>query len=233
MTRSVELSALDLRYESYRMRNPAVEARLLASIAERGIEEALEGVDADGASILLNGFKRYRCAAKLRIHMAPYASLGEDEAAAIVTLLRVSNDRSLTILEQARFIEELRQRNALSVADIAGQLSREQVLGEHAAGSDGRDEHRRAGETLQWRVSGLSLHVHLTAVHAHERCPQAGHRRLCGGAGRQEAQRARGGTTGARIFSRAGLVSRGDPARARGLGVGLVAASARRPGWLQ
>src|SRR5439155_9834203 len=32
--------------------------------------------------------------------------------------------RSLTILEQARFIEELRKRNALSVADIAGQLSR-------------------------------------------------------------------------------------------------------------
>ena len=124
MTRSVELLALDLRYESYRMRNPAVEARLLASIAERGIEEALEGVEAAGGSILLNGFKRYRCASKLRIQVAPYASLGEDEAAAIITLLRVSNDRSLTILEQARFIEELRKRNAMSVADIAGQLSR-------------------------------------------------------------------------------------------------------------
>jgi predicted transcriptional regulator len=124
MTRSVELSVLDLRYEGYRMRNPAAEARLLASIAERGMEEALEGVDAAGTSILLNGFKRYRCASKLRIRMAPYASLGEDEGSAILTLLRVSNDRSLTILEQARFIEELRQRNAMSVADIAGRLSR-------------------------------------------------------------------------------------------------------------
>jgi len=124
MTSSVELAALDLRYESYRMRNPAAEARLLASIAQRGVEQALEGVDAAGASILLNGFKRYRCASKLRIRMVPYASLGEDEAAAIVNLLRVSNDRSLTILEQARFIEELRQRNTMSVADIAGQLSR-------------------------------------------------------------------------------------------------------------
>ena len=80
MARSVELAGLDLRYEGYRMRNPVVEARLLAAIAERGIEEALEGVDTAGASILLNGFKRYRCAAKLRIRMAPYASLGEDEA---------------------------------------------------------------------------------------------------------------------------------------------------------
>jgi predicted transcriptional regulator len=124
MTRSVELAALDLRYESYRMRSAAGEARLLAAIAERGIEEALEGVDVAGGSILLNGFKRYRCAAKLRIRMAPYASLAEDEAAAIVMLLRISNDRSLTILEQARFIEELRQRNGMSVADIAARLSR-------------------------------------------------------------------------------------------------------------
>ena len=191
MTRSVELAALDLRYESYRMRNPAAEARLLASIAERGIEEALEGVDAAGGSILLNGFKRYRCAAKLRIRMAPYASLGEDEAAAIVTLLRVSNDRSLTILEQARFIEELRQRNAMSVADIAGQLSRSKSWVSMRLGLIARDERRGAGETLPRRVSGLSLHVHLAAVHAHERRQQAGHRRLRGGAGRQEAQRAR------------------------------------------
>ena len=81
MGQEVELSALDLRYESYRMKNPALEGRLLASIARRGIEEPLEGVDrADERSILLNGFKRYRCASKLGIRMAPYASLAEEEA---------------------------------------------------------------------------------------------------------------------------------------------------------
>jgi hypothetical protein len=67
----------------------------------------------------------------------------------------------------------------------------QQVLGKHAAESDGRDERRGAGQTLQRCVSGLPLHVHLTAVHAHERRQEAGHRRLCGGAGRQEAQSAR------------------------------------------
>ena len=56
--------------------------------------------------------------------MAPYASLGEDEALGIVNLLRVSKDRSLTILEQARFIDELRQLHRMSVAEIADQLSR-------------------------------------------------------------------------------------------------------------
>jgi hypothetical protein len=124
MTREVELSALDLRYESYRMKNPGLEARLLSSIAQRGIEEPLEGVDAGERSLLLNGFKRYRCARKLGIGKAPYASLGEDEALGIMNLLRVSNSRSLSILEQARFIDELRKLHRMTVAEIAAELSR-------------------------------------------------------------------------------------------------------------
>ena len=122
--REVELTSLDLRYEGRRMKNRAQEGRLLSSIAERGIEEPLEGVDAHGARVLLNGFKRYRCARKLGIGTVPYASLGEDEATGIVTLLRISNTKSLGILEQAGFIDELRTVHKLSVAQIAEQLSR-------------------------------------------------------------------------------------------------------------
>ncbi|MGA2262800.1 MAG: chromosome partitioning protein ParB [Acidobacteriota bacterium] len=124
MGREVELSALDLRYESYRMRNPGLEARLLASIAQRGIEEPLEGVEGHDRSLLLNGFKRYRCARKLGIGRAPYASLGEDEALGIMNLLRASNNRSLGILEQARFIDDLRRLHKMTVAEIAAELSR-------------------------------------------------------------------------------------------------------------
>ena len=75
-------------------------------------------------SILLNGFKRYRCAVKLGIGLAPYASLGEEEAAAIVNLLRASKDRSLNILEQAAFLGQLRQLEPSSVAEMAERLSR-------------------------------------------------------------------------------------------------------------
>ena len=124
MVREVELSFLDLRYESYRMKNPALEARLLASIAQRGIEEPLEGAETGELNILLNGFKRYRCALKLGIGRAPYASLGQDEVLGIMNLLRVSNNRSLGILEQARFIDELRRLHKMSVAEIATELSR-------------------------------------------------------------------------------------------------------------
>src|SRR5438105_12871993 len=124
MEREIELAALDLRYESYRMKNPAVEARLLAAIAERGIEEPLQGVDRAPLSILLNGFKRYRCAVKLGMGLAPYASLGAEEAGAILNLLRVSNDHSLSILEQTAFLDQLRKLEQSSVAELAEQLSR-------------------------------------------------------------------------------------------------------------
>jgi hypothetical protein len=124
MPHEVEISSLDLRYESRRMKNRAQEGRLLSSIAERGIAEPLEGVDTQGVRVLLNGFKRYRCARKLSIETVPYASLGEDEAMGIVALLRISNTRSLSILEQAGFIDELRASQKLSVSQIAEMLSR-------------------------------------------------------------------------------------------------------------
>ena len=41
MSHIVELSSLDLRDEGYRLRYDAREARVLASIAERGIEQPL------------------------------------------------------------------------------------------------------------------------------------------------------------------------------------------------
>jgi hypothetical protein len=124
MPHEVEISSLDLRYEGRRLKNRAVEGRLLSSMAERGIEEPLEGVDAKEARVLLNGFKRVRCARKLGMTTAPYTSLGEDEAAGIVAMLRISKTKSLSILEQAGFIDELRTRQALSVAEIAALLSR-------------------------------------------------------------------------------------------------------------
>ena len=120
----VEVTDFDLRYEGCRLKQAGLEERLLGSIAERGIEEAVEGVEVGGRHVLLNGFKRYRCARKLRLGMVPYVSLGRDEAAGIIALLRTSNARSLSILEQAAFLDELKNARGLSAAQIAVELSR-------------------------------------------------------------------------------------------------------------
>ena len=55
------------------------------------------------------GFKRLRCAKRLGISMAPYASMGADEVLGIIELIRISNARSLSILEQARFVDEVNE----------------------------------------------------------------------------------------------------------------------------
>ena len=138
MANEVELASLDLRYQGFRLQQPALEGRLLSSIAQRGIQEPLEGVDLSAAcpsgregqagfqevKVLLNGFKRYRCARQLRLATVPYSSLGQDEAGAILSLLKTSNNRALSILEQAAFIAELKNVRGLNVAEIAAELSR-------------------------------------------------------------------------------------------------------------
>jgi len=124
MHSEIEISSIDVRYEGRRLKNRARERQLLSSLAERGIEYPLEGVEMDGARVLLNGFKRYRCARKLGLEIVPYTSLGDDAASGIVALLRIAKTNHLNILEQAGFIDELRRLQNLSVAEIASLLSR-------------------------------------------------------------------------------------------------------------
>lgn len=124
MLNEVEISSIDLRYESYRLKNPAREKALLVSIMEQGILEPLQGADTQDTRILLNGFKRYRCAQKLAIHIVPYISIGTDEAIGIINLLRIANSKKLTILEQARLIDELKTVHKMSTEQIARLLEK-------------------------------------------------------------------------------------------------------------
>ena len=124
MSETVERSSLDLRYEGCRLRNEAAEARLLASISERGIAEPLGGVDTPQGRVLLDGFRRNRCAAKLGIECVPFISWAADETLGIACLLGARRQRSLSILEQARFVDELLSTHQMTMADVAEMLSR-------------------------------------------------------------------------------------------------------------
>ena len=124
MSEWVELASLNLRYEGYRLRDDAREARLRASIAGRGIEVPLVGVDASDDRLLLDGFKRWRSAKKLGLNVVPYVSLGADEALGILSLMRAATDRALSLLEEARFIGDLLTVHNLSLPEVAQRLSR-------------------------------------------------------------------------------------------------------------
>ena len=72
MVEQVEITSLDLRYQGYRMRCPGAEKALLLAILEKGIRDPLCGIDTEPSRILLDGFKRYRCAKKLGLGIVPY-----------------------------------------------------------------------------------------------------------------------------------------------------------------
>lgn len=124
MAEQVEVTSFDLRYEGCRIGNKAAEQALLASILENGIRDPLRGVDAEGGRLLLDGFKRYRCARRLGIGIVPYSCLGKDAAEGIIQLLRVANAKSLSIIEQAKLIDELRSVHHMSVGEIARVLEK-------------------------------------------------------------------------------------------------------------
>jgi len=119
----IELSQLDLRYEGHRLRERGREGRLLASIAREGIREPLAGVVVDTVWVLLDGFKRYRCARQLHVERVPFVRLGQDEASAIVELLGHARRSRLSVLEEARFLDELKARG-MSLAEMADALGR-------------------------------------------------------------------------------------------------------------
>jgi hypothetical protein len=124
MIEQVEISSLDLRYQSCRMKSPGAEKALLESILENGIRDPLQGVNAGEKRILLDGFKRYRCAQHLGIGIVPYCSLADDEAMGIIELLRIANSKSLSILEQAKLIDELMSVHNMSNWEIAQALEK-------------------------------------------------------------------------------------------------------------
>ena len=123
--KQVEISSFDLRYEHCRLRSKVTEKALLSSMLDQGIRDPLQGVETEGGCrILLDGFKRYRCARKLSIGIVPYHCLGKDEAFGIITLLRIANAKSLNILEQARLIDELKTNHRMSASEIARLLEK-------------------------------------------------------------------------------------------------------------
>ena len=121
-----ELNAIDLRLEHTRRKDAEAERRLLASIMERDIEEPLSVAQSDQphSYVLVDGFKRYRCAAKLGKGMLPVQTIAPDVPCAILTMIRREESRNLSTLEQAALIQELHRHYSLSIYDIAMRLGR-------------------------------------------------------------------------------------------------------------
>jgi ParB/RepB/Spo0J family partition protein len=107
------------------MRNSTVEDRLFLSIEQQGIHTPLSGIESsEQGFILLDGFKRYRAAQKLKIDQLPIDSIGDDFVPGFLTLLRQVNHSRLSALEEASFLRDLHTGYHLSFSEIARRVNR-------------------------------------------------------------------------------------------------------------
>ena len=121
----VEITQIDRRYEEFRLENKIDERIILNSMLECGIRDALLYViDSKENIVLLDGFKRLRCAIRLKIHTVPTISLGSDEVDGILQFIRLSNARSLNILEQSALVDHLNDTHGMRIKQIAHHLER-------------------------------------------------------------------------------------------------------------
>lgn len=122
----IELHSIDLHLAHTRLKDSAVEKRLLLSIQQQDILEPLQIVheQSHDRSILIDGFKRYRCAVKLDIKTIPAECIGTDIVIGIVKLLRRNAAKGLCTFEQAALVEELHSQHNMSIYDIAASLER-------------------------------------------------------------------------------------------------------------
>lgn len=107
MPEMIECNQVELAYESYRMHNAAVEQRLFISLERHGIHTPLVGISSAKDSsrfILLDGYKRFRCAQRLGIEELPMRIIGTDIVTGSITMLRSHDLSGLNSLEQASFI---------------------------------------------------------------------------------------------------------------------------------
>jgi ParB/RepB/Spo0J family partition protein len=121
---TIEIQKIDLKYEAYRLKDERREKELLSSIAERGIEESLFGIESENRFVLLDGFKRLRCASVLKILSVPVRSHRGGECDGVIQFLKGTQKKNLTFFEEASLIDLLRNEHKLSLAEIATQLGK-------------------------------------------------------------------------------------------------------------
>jgi ParB/RepB/Spo0J family partition protein len=124
---TVEINALDIQLEATRTKDKIVERKLLKSIIEEGIFEPLVVAHCkDSANyILLDGFKRYRCAKKIDLQLVPITIIAHDPVEGIITLLvRRPEKVSISTLDQAMLVDTLNSSYKLSISEIAVRLKR-------------------------------------------------------------------------------------------------------------
>jgi ParB family transcriptional regulator, chromosome partitioning protein len=120
----LEFHQLDLRYDGLRVRQPARERRLLASLADAGQQMPIVVVPLESRYVVRDGHKRVRCLQ--RLHRDTVAAVVWAMAASEALIFRhlLQTDATENVFEQAWLLRALHEEHGLALDLVARRFDR-------------------------------------------------------------------------------------------------------------
>ncbi len=120
----LEFHQLDLRYERLRVRQPARERRLLASLADAGQQTPIVVVTTAATHVVVDGHKRVRCLRRLHRDTVTAVAWEMPEPEALIFRQVLHTDATDSALEQGWLLRTLHEDHGLSLAHLARRFDR-------------------------------------------------------------------------------------------------------------
>jgi ParB/RepB/Spo0J family partition protein len=120
----LELHQLDLRYERLRVRQPARERRLLASLADGGQQMPIVVVMGAPAYVVVDGHKRVRCLRRLQRDTIAAVVWEMPEPEALIFRELLHTDATESALEQGWLLRTLHEEHGVALDVLARRFDR-------------------------------------------------------------------------------------------------------------
>jgi ParB family chromosome partitioning protein len=120
----LEFHQIDVRYERLRVRQPARERRLLASLAEAGQQIPIVVVATGAAYVVVDGHKRVRCLQRLQRDTVAAVIWEMPEPDALIFRQLLHTDATTSALEQGWLLRTLHEDHGLALDALARRFDR-------------------------------------------------------------------------------------------------------------
>ena len=120
----LEFHQLELRYERLRVRQPARERRLLASLADAGQQTPIVVVTAGSTYVVVDGHKRVRCLRRLQRDTVAAVVWEMPEAEALIFRHLLHTDATDSAFEQGWLLRTLHEQHGLALDALARRFDR-------------------------------------------------------------------------------------------------------------
>lgn len=120
----LEFHQLDLRYERLRVRQPARERRLLASLADAGQQTPIVVVGAPTMYVVVDGHKRVRCLRQLHRDLVAAVAWEMSEPEALIFRQLLRTDATDSAFEQSWLLRTLHDEHGLALDVLARRFDR-------------------------------------------------------------------------------------------------------------